>query len=90
MNSGKLLLGVLAGAATGALLGVLLAPDKGTATRQKISKNSGQLADKVKGKFNQFVDNLSEEFSKVKEDVLEYADEKMPKDHEPLKVTKNF
>lgn len=90
MNSGKLLLGVLAGAATGALIGVLLAPHKGTVTRKKISRNSGYLADKVKGKFNEFVDNITEEFTKVKEDVLEYADEKMPKDHEPLKVTKNF
>ena len=38
MNSGKVVLGVLAGLAAGAALGILFAPDKGTATRKKISK----------------------------------------------------
>jgi gas vesicle protein len=81
MNSGKVLLGVLAGAATGALLGVLFAPHKGTVTRKKISRNTGYLADQVKGKFGEFVDNITEEFTKVKDDVLEFAEEKMGKDH---------
>ena len=88
MNTGKVLLGVLAGAATGALLGVLFAPHKGTVTRKKISRNSGYLADQVKGKFGEFVDNITEEFAKVKEDVREFADEKLGKDHEQRKVTK--
>jgi gas vesicle protein len=88
MNSGKLLLGVLAGAAAGALAGVLLAPHKGTVTRKKISRNSGYLVDQVKGKFNELLDNITEEFTKVKEDVREFADEKLGKDHEQSKVTK--
>lgn len=90
MNSGKVILGVLAGAATGALLGVLFAPHKGTVTRKKISRNSGYLADQVKGKFGEFVDNITEEFTKVKEDVMEFAEEKMGKDHESKKVAKTF
>ena len=36
MKSGKVLLGVLAGAAAGALLGILFAPEKGTKTRKMI------------------------------------------------------
>ncbi|MEJ7683756.1 MAG: YtxH domain-containing protein [Segetibacter sp.] len=44
MNSGsKVLLGVLAGAATGAILGVLFAPDKGMETRRKISDSSRDI-----------------------------------------------
>jgi len=88
MSTGKVLLGVLAGAAAGALAGVLLAPHKGTVTRKKISRNSGYLVDQVKGKFSELLDNITEEFAKVKEDVLEFADEKLGKDHEQRKVTK--
>lgn len=38
MKNGKLLAGVLAGLGTGALLGILFAPGKGSSTRRKISK----------------------------------------------------
>ena len=37
MNSGKLVLGLLAGLAAGAVLGILFAPEKGTETRLKIA-----------------------------------------------------
>jgi gas vesicle protein len=75
MNSGKVVLGVLAGLAAGALLGVLFAPDKGSVTRQKISKKGEDYAEAVKEKFNEFVDNISEKFDKVKAEV----EKEMPK-----------
>jgi gas vesicle protein len=40
MSSGKVLLGVLAGVAVGATLGILFAPDKGSNTRKKITQKS--------------------------------------------------
>ena len=69
MNSQKVILGVLAGLAAGALLGILFAPDKGTSTRKKISDKSSDYADAIKNKFNEFVDNITEKFDSAKETV---------------------
>jgi gas vesicle protein len=79
MNSGKVLLSVLAGAAAGALVGVLFAPHKGTVTRKKISRQSGAYADGLKEKLSEMVDDITEKFAKVKDEVSEYADQKMSK-----------
>jgi gas vesicle protein len=69
MSTGKVLLGLLAGVAAGALLGVLFAPDKGTVTRKKIAKKSDEYADGLTEKFNEFLDTLGEKFDDVKEEV---------------------
>jgi len=69
MSTGKVLLGVLAGVATGALLGILFAPDKGSVTRKKISKKGEEFADDLKEKFEDFLDNMTEKFENLKEDA---------------------
>ena len=56
MGSGKVLLGVLAGVAVGATLGILLAPDKGENTRKKISDKGDEYADDLKEKFGDLLD----------------------------------
>jgi len=88
MNTGKVLLGVLAGAATGALLGVLFAPHKGTVTRKKISRQGGAFAEGVKEKINVLLDDITEKFEKVKEDVSEFAEQKLRKTDETKKEVK--
>lgn len=46
-NSGKILLALLAGAAAGAAVGLLLAPEKGSETRKKIVDGAKDLADSI-------------------------------------------
>ena len=62
MSTGKIITVILVGAAAGAILGILFAPDKGSATRQKISKKAGDISDSIKEKFTDMVDAVSEKF----------------------------
>lgn len=59
-TTGKVVVGILAGAAAGAILGILFAPDKGSETRKKIAKKSNDLKEDVKGKFTDFLENVKE------------------------------
>ena len=74
MNSGKIVLGVLAGAVAGAALGILFAPDKGSTTRKKISKKGQDLAEGLQEKFGEFVDNIKEKFETAKEEASVLSD----------------
>lgn len=56
---------VAAAAAVGALLGVLFAPDKGTETRRKISKQGKDVADDLKNSFSK----EKEKIAKLEEDL---------------------
>lgn len=68
MNTGKVLLGVLAGAAVGASLGIIFAPHKGSDTRKKIVQKGVDVKDTVKGKADGFVDILKGNRRKVSEE----------------------
>jgi len=61
---------LLTGFALGVLAGILLAPDKGSETRKKITKQGKDL----KNKFNEFVDSIHEKFNSVKNEADEFAD----------------
>jgi gas vesicle protein len=76
----KALLGFLAGAAVGAIAGILFAPDKGSETRRKISKKTGDVTDSVKNAFNDFIDGVKNTYSSIKgeaEDVEEKGKTKL-------------
>jgi gas vesicle protein len=75
MSTGKVFLGVLVGAAAGAVLGVLFAPAKGSAVRKEIYKKGESETDSLKEKFNAFVDAISEKFDKTKKDVADYEEQ---------------
>ena len=62
MKQGQIVLGVLAGIAAGAVLGILFAPDKGTITRKKILCKSEECADELKNKFDEFIKTITEKY----------------------------
>lgn len=82
MNSGKIALGLLAAAATGAVLGILFAPSKGAALRRKIRNMSEKEMDVMKDKFNDIADNVTQKFEKVRNNVTDYARHNMRKAEE--------
>ena len=69
MSSGKLLLGVLAGVAAGAVIGILLAPDKGSVTRRKISKKGDDYVDALKDKFNDLLESVTDSVETAKKEA---------------------
>lgn len=75
MSTGKVLLGIVAGVAVGAALGVLYAPDKGSATRKNITKKGEDYAKDIKTKFNDLVDGAARKFDQVKDDASNLASE---------------
>lgn len=58
MNPGKALVGVFAGIAAGAVLGVLFAPEKGSYTRQNLVKRGDDLAHALNHKIDEKFDEL--------------------------------
>ncbi len=71
MSTGKVLVGVLAGLAAGALLGVLFAPDKGSETRKKIAKKGEDSLGDIKEKLDELINNFSENFETSKAEAAE-------------------
>ncbi|RZL18820.1 MAG: YtxH domain-containing protein [Pedobacter sp.] len=58
-DSSKVLVGLLAGLAAGAALGLLFAPEKGTETRDKLSQSLKDLGDTIKDRAADEINNLS-------------------------------
>lgn len=68
MSSGsKVLLGVFAGAAAGAILGVLFAPDRGVETRRRLGEGSRDIATNLKDKFAELVDGIADKYESARE-----------------------
>jgi gas vesicle protein len=68
-NSGKLLGALLLGAAVGATLGILFAPDKGSNTRRKLMNGARDLAEDLKEKA---MDGVSKLRGMAEENIEEF------------------
>ena len=64
-DSGKVVTALLAGLAAGAVLGLLFAPEKGSETRDKINDSLSDLADAIKERAEQQIDQLNDFKEKV-------------------------
>ena len=64
-NTSKIMLALLAGAAAGVAIGVLIAPEKGSETRKKVTDTAKKLTDSLLAKAEEVMDEMSGEKSKT-------------------------
>ena len=69
MSSGNTLLGLLAGAAIGAALGLLYAPQKGSDTRQQICDKSDEVWENLKSKFEDLFASAGAQINELEKDA---------------------
>jgi gas vesicle protein len=69
MNKANVVVGILAGVAVGALLGVLFAPDSGVRTRRKLSRKGLDAVDDLKSKFDEMLDEFTEKMEHKREEA---------------------
>ncbi len=88
MNTGKMILSIAVGVAAGAVIGVLLAPDKGSETRKRISDKSNKYADGLKQEFSDLVENMLNKFDSIKSEAENLAHKGMNKVEDAKNATK--
>ena len=82
MRIGRILFGILTAIGAGAVLGVLFAPDKGSITRNKLSKKTNELGNELESKINAVTDSVNKKMADLKEDAKRMAAELQKKaDH---------
>jgi len=73
-STGKVLGALILGAAIGGTLGILFAPDKGCETRKKLAGKTDELADSLKHKFNDLIEEAKHEMEVANTKAIQFAD----------------
>lgn len=74
-NSGSTFLALLTGAAIGAGLGMLYAPDSGEETRRKLGENARRTQDDLNRRYKETSSNLTQKAKKAKMDFEDRLEE---------------
>ena len=74
-NSGSTFLALLTGAAIGAGLGMLYAPDSGEETRKKLGENARRTQDDLNRRYKETSSNLTQKAKKAKMDFEDRLEE---------------
>lgn len=85
MNSKNLIGGLLAGAAVGVAIGLLLAPASGKETRKKIADGSKKLTDGLKSSVEDSIDSLKDRFYSGVDEVAKKGKETFSPSRDGLK-----
>ena len=70
-NSRTFIFGLLVGAAAGAIAGILLAPDKGSETRRKVSEKARELKDSLPDQLETLKARIEQKLNEIKSSIRE-------------------
>lgn len=70
-NTGETIIALLTGAIIGASVGILFAPEKGSKTRKKISKEAKKAQETAREKFHETTSTLSEKAQEARTSFME-------------------
>ena len=74
MKTNNALLGVVAGLAAGAVIGILLAPEKGSKTRKKIADKAENLTSDLKDGINSTLSTLEKKYNELSSKYTNLSD----------------
>jgi gas vesicle protein len=73
-STSSFLIGLLSGAAIGAAIGILYAPDKGDVTRKKLARKAEDMKDEFDEKLDEMKSYLNDSLGLVKDKVNDVKD----------------